>query len=66
MNLESYLDTKQAAHEYPFSASYLAKLRMTGGGPEYFKAGRRVFYSRSAIEAWIAALRRTSTSDAGE
>ena len=63
---ERYFDTKQAGRDYPVSPSYLAKLRMTGDGPEYFKVGRRVFYSRSTFESWIASRRRISTSDAGQ
>lgn len=65
MTPETYFDTRQAEREYPVSSSYLTKLRMTGDGPEFFKVGRRVFYCRSAFEAWLATRRRTSTSDAG-
>ena len=65
MAFETYFDTKQAAQDYPVSASYLTKLRLTGDGPDYFKVGRRVFYCRSAFETWLATRRRTSTSDAG-
>jgi len=63
---ETYFDTRQAERDYPVSASYLAKLRMNGGGPEYFKVGRRVFYCRSAFEVWLSTRRRISTSDAGQ
>jgi hypothetical protein len=38
---------------------------MTGDGPSFFKLGRRVFYSRSAFEAWLATRQRNSTSDCG-
>jgi hypothetical protein len=61
-----YIDTAQAKREYPLSASYLAKLRMSGEGPEFIKIGRRVFYSRQAIEVWLSSHRRRSTSDIGE
>ena len=63
MRAAEYFTTKQAEREYPISGSYLAKLRLTGDGPEYIKIGRRVFYSRSAFEAWLRQNRRRSTSE---
>ena len=63
MRPAEYFTTKQAERYYPISGSYLAKLRLTGDGPEYIKIGRRVFYSRSAFEAWLRQNRRRSTSE---
>ncbi len=34
------------------SESQLAKLAVTGGGPEFHKAGKWPVYSRSALDAW--------------
>lgn len=47
-------------------ASTLAKLAVTGGGPEYQKFGRFPLYSRAACRAWVSgklSRRVTSTSD---
>lgn len=42
-----------------------AEFRCTGEGPEYVKAGPRlVLYTASAVEAFLAKGRRTSTSAA--
>jgi hypothetical protein len=38
--------------------STLATWRATGKGPVFIKLGRRVFYIRTDLEAWIAAQRR--------
>jgi hypothetical protein len=46
------------------SASYLAKLRLTGDGPAFYKVGRAVVYRSHDLESWLAAHgRRASTSD---
>jgi hypothetical protein len=47
------------------SVKTLAKLRCTGGGPEFHKAGRLVVYTRGALDKWAMAklsrpLRSTS------
>ena len=60
------VNTKGASELTSLSASQLNKLRVFGGGPEYVKIGRSVLYEISALEAWIAKHRRTSTSDRGE
>jgi hypothetical protein len=38
--------------------STLATWRATGKGPVFIKLGRRVFYSRADLDAWIATQRR--------
>jgi len=38
--------------------STLATWRATGRGPAFIKLGRRVFYSRADLDAWIASRRR--------
>jgi hypothetical protein len=45
--------------------NYWAKLRCTGEGPEFLRVGARIYYEESAVEAWLATKRRTSTSDPG-
>lgn len=32
-----------------------SQLRFKGTGPEFFKVGRKVFYSHEAVREWIAA-----------
>lgn len=32
-----------------------AQMRFKGTGPEFFKVGRKVFYSQEAVREWIAA-----------
>ena len=35
------------------SEKWLAKLVVTGGGPDYWKDGRSVLYSRDELDAWV-------------
>jgi excisionase family DNA binding protein len=59
------LNTREAAKYLGLSEGTLEKLRIVGGGPEYFKPNRRVVYDRDALDAWLSGKRRRSTSDAG-
>ena len=43
----------------------LAKMRLSGDSPPYFKVGRRVLYERDELVAWLAQRKRRSTSDSG-
>ncbi len=56
-----------AAGEYlgGISTSTLAKWRLSGSGPAFSKAGRVVVYDLADLESWLAARKRTSTSDTG-
>ena len=45
------------------TAGTLAKLRCTGGGPDYLKAGRDVVYTRTALDSWAADLLKPGGSD---
>lgn len=58
------LHTPDAAAYCGSSASTFEKLRLTGGGPVYSKIGRRVVYRVDDLDAWLAANRRRSTSEA--
>jgi hypothetical protein len=64
MDLE-FFNTQQAAEAYGVSASWLAKLRVTGAGCRYSKLGRRVLYRQSDFADWVASQVRTSTADPG-
>ncbi len=56
------LTPKQAAKDYGFGLSTLAKWRLQGGGPAYYKIGAKVLYDGDEIAAWLASKRVTSTS----
>ena len=64
-NSKRMLRTCEAADYCGSSASTFEKLRLFGGGPRYMKIGRRVVYDPTDLDAWLAANRRTSTSDHG-
>ncbi len=59
-----YFDTHKLADRTGIAASTWSKRRLTGDGPAYIKAGRRVLYRWPDVEAWFAKQVRTSTSDA--
>ena len=58
-----YLDTKQAAAYLGLSVKTLEKLRVTGKGPRYAKAGRRVIYDRRDLDKWVAERKRGFTGE---
>ena len=49
---------------YPFTLSWLRSKRVTGGGIPFIKIGSLVFYMPEDAEAYIAAHRVTSTTEA--
>lgn len=59
------LTTKDAAEYLGLAVQTLAKLRVTGGSPPFYKFGRQVLYDRAELDTWIAIRRRRSTSDSG-
>jgi hypothetical protein len=59
------LDTGQAAEHCGLGHSTLVKYRVFGGGPPFFKLGRRVVYDVDDLDIWLEARRRISTSDNG-
>lgn len=60
------LNVTEAAERLSVSASYLNKLRVTGGGPPFIKIGARVAYDPADLSDWLLAQKRTSTADTGE
>ena len=53
-----------AAEYLGLSASTLAKMRLRGDGPCYAKAGPRiVVYDVADLDTWLAARKRSSTSE---
>ena len=59
------LRTAGAAAHCNCSESKLEKARVIGDGPVFIKLGRTVVYDVTDLDDWLAANRRTSTSDSG-
>jgi predicted DNA-binding transcriptional regulator AlpA len=57
------LTPKEAAAFLRLSVSFLAKARMRGDGPPYFKPGRAVRYRESRLIEWLKSRSRLSTSE---
>lgn len=62
-NERFFLTVSEAADRLRLSASYLHKLRLVGGGPQFAKIGRRVVYRVADLDAWAADRLCASTSD---
>ena len=61
--LPRYLDTVQAASYLGLSPSTLSRMRVTGGGPRYSKAGRRVIYDVRDLDTWVEERKRRFTGE---
>ena len=57
------LHREDAARFLGLSVSKLDKLRMSDGGPQYLKMGRRVAYDLGDLIAWREAHRVSSTAE---
>ncbi|GJM01329.1 MAG: hypothetical protein DHS20C07_30080 [Methyloligella sp.] len=66
-NVDSYFNTKEAAQCLNLSPRTLERMRVSGGGPQFFKAGpgkrSRVLYARSDLVKWLEARCFDSTSE---
>ena len=62
LNHDRLLHRKEAAHHLNVSLSWLDKSRLSGVGPEYIRLGGSVRYAFSDLEKFLAANRRSSTS----
>lgn len=60
----SYVDTLRAADMLGISARTLQRMRLTGDGPQYAKAGRRVLYRKDWLEQWLLSRSFRSTAEA--
>jgi hypothetical protein len=65
MEASRLISTIEAADRLGVSASYLNKLRVTGGGPPFVKIGARVSYDPADLTVWVEKQKRSSTSDQG-
>lgn len=61
--MTNYLTQREAAEALRLSERTLERHRLTGTGPKFVKAGRRVLYRPADIEAWAAANTFGSTSE---
>lgn len=61
---ETFIDTQRLSGLTGIAASTWNKKRLSGDGPAFIKAGRRVLYRWSDVEAWLLDQQRRSTSDA--
>lgn len=59
------LTTVDAAAYLGLAVQTLAKMRVSGESPPFYKLGRQVLYDRTDLDEWIQARRRRSTSDRG-
>ena len=58
-----YFSNSEAAQVLCLSPRTLEKMRVVGGGPTFYKLGRRVVYALPDLQEWAARRRRSSTSD---
>jgi predicted DNA-binding transcriptional regulator AlpA len=63
MQLKRYLNPVEASEYIGVSSSWLAKLRLYGGGPRYSKIGRSIRYATEELDAWLASNLQVSTSE---
>jgi hypothetical protein len=62
----AWLRPGDAAEYLGLSRSFLAKLRVYGGGPEYHYIGRAVLYARDELDRFVRAKSYGSTSAVGQ
>ncbi len=61
-----FLTVVEAAEYLRCSKNYLDKLRVSGGGPEFFRMARKkVVYRKDHLDEWMAARRYGSTTEYG-
>ena len=58
------LIARDAAVYVGLAQQTLAKMRVTGDSPPFYKVGRQVLYDKADLEGWLSVRRRRSTSDA--
>ena len=63
--MRDLLDSDGAAAYLHLARQTLAKMRVSGTGPSYYKVGRRILYDRMELDGWLDTRRRRSTSNPG-
>jgi predicted DNA-binding transcriptional regulator AlpA len=61
--MQTLLTQRDAAALLALSVRTLERLRVRGVGPRFVKAGKAVRYQQEALERWVAAQSRGSTSE---
>jgi hypothetical protein len=61
--VKEMLDSRQASEYLRLAVQTLAKYRVEGNGPVFYKVGRQVLYDRTDLDAFLSTKRRRSTSD---
>jgi Helix-turn-helix domain len=64
--MQTLLTQRDAATLLALSVRTLERLRVRGVGPRFVKAGKAVRYAPEALERWVAAQSRGSTSEQKE
>jgi hypothetical protein len=60
--MQTLLNQREAAAALRLSERTLERSRITGLGPSFVKAGRRVLYRQADLDAWVGSRIRQSTS----
>lgn len=60
---DNYLRPREAAEFLRTSTSTLAKRRLYGDGPKYYRIGRAIRYLKSDLDEYMARSRAQSTSE---
>jgi len=63
MSTDTLLTQNEAAELLRLSPRTLERHRVTGNGPKFMKAGKRVLYSDSELKNWLAVNTYQSTSE---
>ena len=61
----NYLNTYEAGRWLGLSEKTLARYRVRGEGPAFYRFGTRIRYRRADLEAWAELHRSASASDDG-
>lgn len=57
------LQPSKAAKHLGISEGTLARMRVSGGGPQYIKLGGKIFYDTRDLDRWIESNKFNSTAD---
>ena len=63
---QRYMDSRAAAAYLGLSEKTLRRMRVTGGGPRFAKARRRVIYDRVDLDDWVGRRKRGFTGEEPE
>lgn len=61
---KTYLNAEETGRHIGTAVQTLARWRCEGGGPPFFRVGRKIMYGLKDLTAWMNARRVSSTSEA--